>query len=63
MGALMNGDGTAKPELIDLVFRDLSAVHGIPVEELLGFYTGEYFAWDWLHNPLTMGSSFYRWLF
>ena len=60
LGALMNGDGTGKPELIDLAFRDLAAVHGVTVEWLQQFYTpGEYFAWDWLHDPLTMGSSFF----
>ena len=59
MGALINGDGTGKPELIDLVFRDLAAVHGVTVEWLKQFYKdGDYFAWDWLHDPLTMGSSF-----
>ena len=58
MGALINGDGTGKPELMDLIFRDLAAVHGVTVEWLMQFYTpGNYYAWDWLHNPLTMGSS------
>jgi len=57
LGALMNGDGTARPELIDLIFRDLAEVHGVTVEWLLQFYTpGDYFAWDWLHDPLTMGA-------
>ena len=59
MGALMNGDGTGKPELMDLVLRDLAAVHGVTVKWLEQFYTpGDYFAWDWLHDPLTMGSPF-----
>ena len=58
LGALMNGDGTAKPELIDIVFRGLAAVHGVTVEWLEQFYTpGDYFAWDWNHDPLTMGSQ------
>ena len=57
LGALMNGDGTAQPELVDIVFRDLAAVHGVTVEWLEQFYTpGNYFAWDWNHDPLTMGS-------
>ena len=59
LGAFMNGDGTARPELIDLAFRDLAAVHRVAVEDIRKFYTdGEYFAWDWLHDPLTMGSPF-----
>ena len=57
LGALMNGDGTAKPELIEMVFRDLAAVHGVTVEWLEQFYTdGDYFAWNWYQDPLTMGS-------
>ena len=59
LSALMNGDGTARPELIKMVFRDLAAVHGVRVEWLEQFYTdGDYFAWDWTHDPLTMGSPF-----
>lgn len=58
MGALMNGDGTMRPKLFDLVFRDLAAVHGVTPEWLLERYAGQHFAWDWLHDPLTMGSSF-----
>ena len=58
MGALINRDGTGQPELIDLVFRDLAAVHQVSVEWLQGFYKeGDYYAWDWLRDPLTMGSS------
>ncbi|KAF9649823.1 hypothetical protein BDM02DRAFT_3094095 [Thelephora ganbajun] len=58
LGALINVDGTARPELIDMVFRDLAAVHGVTVEWLQQFYNpGDYFAWDWLHDPLTMGAS------
>lgn len=53
----MNGDGTADPRLMDLVLRDLAAVHGTTVDVLQGFYEGQYFAWDWLHNPNTMGQS------
>jgi hypothetical protein len=59
MGALMNRDGTGRPELIDLIFRDLAAVHGVTVDWLKQYYTdGDYFAWDWSRDPLTMGSSF-----
>ena len=56
LGALMNGDGTAQPELINLVMNDLASVHKIDVKKLWNLYTpGDYFAWDWLHDPLTMG--------
>ena len=66
LGALINADGTGKAGLLDVVFRDLAAVHNISVERLRGFYTpdrGNCFAWDWLHDDLTMGSSFFWWLF
>lgn len=56
LGVLMNGDGTAKPKLIEMMFRDLAAIHGVTVEWLKEFYTdGDYFAWDWNNDPLTMG--------
>ena len=59
LGALIHSDGTADPELIDLVFRDLAAVHGVQVQDITKYYTrGDYFAWDWLHDPLTMGWCF-----
>ena len=60
MGALINADGTVKPELVDLIFRNLATVHNINVEDIRKFDTGEYFAWDWLHNPLTMGPFFHQ---
>ena len=44
MGALMNGDGTMRPKLFDLVFRDLAAVHGVTPEWLLERYAGQNFA-------------------
>ena len=56
-GALMNADGTMKRELIGLVFRDLAAVHKVEVEFIQARYV-DHFAWDWLNNSLTMGSSF-----
>jgi len=60
LGALIDNNGTKEAELIDLAFRDLAAVHDVTVEWLKGFYTpGDYFAWDWLHDPLTMGSSYF----
>ena len=59
MGALINGDSSRKPELINLVLRDLATVHGVTVEWLKQYYTpGDYFGWDWLYDPLTMGSAF-----
>ena len=60
LGALMNGDGTAKPELFDIVIRDLALMHGKNESELYELFdptdTGNYFAWSWLQNPLTMGN-------
>jgi len=57
LGALMTGDGTARAELLDLIFRDLAAVHGVTADWIKQYYTdGDYFAWDWLHDPLTMGA-------
>lgn len=59
LGALIHHDGTAKPELLDLVFRDLAAVHGVSVDYIKKHYTkGDYFAWNWTHDPLTMGWYF-----
>ena len=60
IGALIHSDGTAEPELMDLVFRDLAAVHGVQVCDITKYYQGEYFAWDWLHNPMTMGLFFFQ---
>jgi len=60
LGTFVNRDGTAEPELIDYVFRDLAAVHGVTVEWLKRFYTdGDYFAWDWSRHPLSMGLFFF----
>jgi len=57
LGAHIHRDGTATKELIDMAFRDLATVHGVEVNWLRGFYTdGDYFAWDWNHDPLTMGA-------
>ena len=60
MGSLINSDGTARPELIEVIFRDLAAVHGVTVDWIKSFYKeGDYYAWDWLHNPLTMGPQIF----
>ena len=61
LGALIHPNGTTKDELIDLVFRNLATVHGLGVEQIKEHYTegkGNCFAWDWLHDPLTMGWFF-----
>ena len=61
LGALTHPDGTAGPELIDIVFRDLAAVHGIPVNDIKKHYKkGDYFAWNWSQDPFTMGRCFLR---
>lgn len=59
LGALMKGDGTARDELLDVVFRDLAAVHGMTDVNSIKQYFEAYHAWDWLHDPLTMGSCFF----
>jgi len=56
LGAFIHPDGTADPELVDQVLRDLADIHGVTVPWLKKYYTGEYFAWDWLRDPLTMGA-------
>jgi hypothetical protein len=56
MGSLMHGDGTAAPELIDLVFANLAKLHDVKEDWIRSFYTeGDYFAWDWNRDPNTMG--------
>lgn len=57
LGALINPDNTTQPEVLPLVFRDLAAVHGVDVEWIEEQYEA-HFAWDWLHDPLTMGLCF-----
>jgi len=58
LGAFIHPDGTAEPELIDLMFRGLAAVHGVEVKDIKKYYReGDYFAWDWLRDPLTMGGN------
>ncbi|OCH83659.1 FAD-linked reductase [Obba rivulosa] len=58
LGALINGDGTAREELIDLVLRDLSTVHGIDVEQYYdrGSKDNVYFAWNWSTDHNAMGA-------
>lgn len=68
LGALMDGKGGASQELIDRVIRDLTAIHGgqdalakltnphIPGGDLSKL-VNDVFAWDWLHDPNTMGEG------
>lgn len=49
------GDQDVEAQLKMLVLEDLAIVHGISVETLLGEYRDMY-AWDWNHNPHTMGA-------
>lgn len=56
IGGLIHPDGTAEQELIDVIFRDLAAIHGLEIDDIKQYYTeGDYFAWDWTHDRLTMG--------
>jgi hypothetical protein len=56
MGSLMRGDGTAAPELLDLVFANLAKLHKVDEAWIRSFYIrGDYFAWDWNRDPNTMG--------
>ncbi|OCH84061.1 hypothetical protein OBBRIDRAFT_839987 [Obba rivulosa] len=54
----MNGDGTARDELIDLVLRDLSTVHGIDVKKYYDRSSRDnaHFAWNWSADPHAMGA-------
>lgn len=56
VGSLIHSDGTVEPELLNSIFRNLAAVHGLEVSYIRQYYQGEYFAWDWQHQPLTMGA-------
>ena len=57
LSALINRDGTADPDLIDLVLRDLATVHGTTVEQIEKYFPNrdDYFAWSWGQNKFTMG--------
>lgn len=42
--------------------NNLATVHKVDVKKIWDLYTpGDYFAWDWLHDPLTMG-MLYIWV-
>jgi hypothetical protein len=56
LGALIGQDGQAAPKLIQMVIRDLAAVHGIDQSAIPPFDSvKDVFAWDWTHDPNTMG--------
>jgi len=57
LGALIGQDGQAAPKLIQMVIRDLAAVHGIDQSAIPPFDSvKDVFAWDWTHDPNTMGA-------
>jgi len=57
LGALIGRDGQAAPKLIQMVIRDLAAVHGIDPTDIPPFdHNKDVFAWDWTHDPKTMGA-------
>ena len=58
LSALILPDGTVKPELLDLVFRNLATIHSVTVDYIKENYDNKpenCFAWDWVHDPLAMG--------
>lgn len=56
LGALIGSNGQADERLIQMAIRDLAAVHGIDKSTIPDFdHTKDVFAWDWTHNPNTMG--------
>jgi len=56
LGALIGENGQASPKLIQMVIRDLAAVHGISPSDIPDFdHNKDVFAWDWTHYPNTMG--------
>jgi len=57
LGALIGPNGQADPRLIQMAIRDLAAVHNIEQSAIPAFDTiNDVFAWDWTHNPNTMGA-------
>ena len=60
LGAWINQDGTVDPRFINLIFRDLAAVHGIPEKTIRSYWKGgkdNYYAFDWVHHPHSMGEN------
>jgi len=57
LGALIGPNGQAAPKLVQMVIRDLAAVHGIDPSAIPPFDAiKDVFAWDWTHDPKTMGA-------
>ncbi|KII90226.1 hypothetical protein PLICRDRAFT_584478 [Plicaturopsis crispa FD-325 SS-3] len=54
-GLIGSGDAVTENALKDLVLRNLADVHNVDVSVLNQQYLDHY-AYDWAHNPLTMGS-------
>ncbi|KAG0694126.1 hypothetical protein DFH29DRAFT_859812 [Suillus ampliporus] len=56
LGSLINtGKEEYNEQLKELVLRNLAEVHNVPYDFLFGQCL-DVFAWDWNHNPLTMGA-------
>lgn len=58
LAAFINSDGTAKPGLLEVIFRDLAAVHGVDVDHIKNYYEDNeenFFAWDWTQDPSAVG--------
>jgi monoamine oxidase len=49
------GDSLAEDRMIELILRDLSKVHGIPVEELRSWKV-DHHAYNWYDNEYTVGA-------
>ena len=61
VASLINPDGSAKPRLLEVIFRDLAAVHGVEVNYITNRYEDtpeNFFAWDWSQDPAAMGCYF-----
>jgi monoamine oxidase len=58
LGALINtGEKRFENQLKSIVLKDLADVHGVGLDMITDEFE-ELYAWDWNHNPLTMGMSF-----
>lgn len=62
VASLINPDGSAKPRLLEVIFRDLAAVHGVEVDYIKDRYEDtpeNFFAWDWSQDPTAMGYAYF----
>lgn len=58
LGALIGtANANVEKQLIDLVMRDLAAVHNVSIDMLYQQYVDHY-SFDWTHNPLSIGKLF-----